>query len=260
MAQDKQYDPAQSQSVDFPGKDFLRHDLYPAISAAQTPSLKQPDKVVLITGAGRGIGRATALQYAHAGVASIVLCARTTSQLDEVESEIKKIDGNIRVLKFPLDVTDDAAVKACTDEVRSKEKRLDVLINNAGASSSWVPIGEGNPSDYWKAVSVNLKGPYLMLHFLLPLMQATAAEYGSKTAVVNMSTIGSLIVFPGISNYNIAKVALNSLTQFVNAEYGDKGVVAFAVHPGGVDTVMARSDETFDKVLNGRKYPIMLYS
>ncbi|KAJ4300964.1 hypothetical protein N0V90_003053 [Kalmusia sp. IMI 367209] len=235
----------------FPGREYLHHDIYPAISASQSPSLKQPGSVVLITGAGRGIGRATALQYAFADVASIVLCARTASQLDVVEAEIKKIKPTTRVHKFPLDVTDDAAVKQCASAVAETEGRLDVLINNAGTGAPLVPIADGSPSAYWGSIAVNVQGPYLMLHYLLPLLQATAAQHGTTSSVVNMTSIGAHTIYPGLSNYCIGKVALNTLTQFVDAEYGDKGVQAFALHPGGIETDMTKLDETFIKGLEG---------
>ncbi|KAF2441298.1 putative oxidoreductase ucpA [Karstenula rhodostoma CBS 690.94] len=225
----------------FPGRENLRHDIYPTISAAQTPSLKQPGKVALITGAGRGIGRATALQYARADVAAIILCARTASQLDEVQSEVHKINDSIRVHKFSLDVTEDAAVAHCAEEVKKTEGRLDVLV----------PISKGDPKRYWGSITVNVKGPYLFLHAFLPLLQITARKFNTITTVINMTSIGAHTVYPGLSEYSIGKVALNTLTQFVDAEYRDQGIQAFALHPGGIDTDMARSDETFIKGLDG---------
>lgn len=247
-------EPPASTGFFFPGRDHIRHDIYPAISASQTDSLKQPGKVILITGAGRGIGRAIALQFAHASVAAIILCARTPTQLDEVETSIKQIDPSIRVYKFSLDVTDDAAVSRCASEVTSKEGRLDVLINNAGTSSPWVPIAESDPTKYWNSISINVKGSYLFLHAFLPLLQSTADKYGGTASVVNMSSMGSHTRYPGMSDYTISKGALNTLTHFVDVEYGEKGVQAFAVHPGGVDTDLSKEDETFKKALDGREY------
>ncbi|KAK7181461.1 hypothetical protein DPSP01_013475 [Paraphaeosphaeria sporulosa] len=235
----------------FPGRENLRHDIYSTICAAQSSLLKQPRKVVLITGAGRGIGRATALQYAHADVSCIILCARTASQLDEVQSEIHNINESIRVHKFSMDVTDDSAVAHCAEEVQSTEGRLDVLVNNAGSSAPWVPISESDPERYWGSLTVNIKGPYLFLHAFLPLLKITARGYNTTTTVINMTSVGAHTVYPGLSEYCIGKVALNTLTQFVDAEYREHGIQAFAVHPGGIDTEMARSDETFIKGLEG---------
>jgi NAD(P)-dependent dehydrogenase (short-subunit alcohol dehydrogenase family) len=99
-------------------------DIYPAIDPTKT-DLSQPGKTVLITGGGRGIGRSTALRYAEAGVASIILCARTKSELGEVEQSIHNINSSIKVFKHQLDVTNDAQVA----QIAGSIEKLDVLIN-----------------------------------------------------------------------------------------------------------------------------------
>jgi len=223
----------------FPGMENLHSDIYPHISAVQTPSLKQKGKVILVTGSSRGIGRAIALQYAYAGVACIILCARSTSQLEEVERDIKMINGSIRVIMFPLDVGSEVDIKKCAREVQSKEGRLDVLINNAGFSAPWVPLAESDPQEWWQTFEVNVKGPYLMLHAFLPLLMSTAKGYGSIPGVINISSIGAHMTNIGASAYQISKLAVLRLTEFVTEEYGAQGVNAFSVHPGGVPTDMA---------------------
>jgi NAD(P)-dependent dehydrogenase (short-subunit alcohol dehydrogenase family) len=235
----------------FPGFENLRNDIYPSISASSTPALHQPGKIVLITGAGRGCGRAMALQYAHAGVAAIILVARTTSQLDEVESSIKSINDSIRVHKFSVDVTNEDAVSSLAETVKEKEGgRLDILVNNAGTGDPWVPLAESTPKDYWKTLEVNFKGPYLFLHAFLPLLVETAAKYSVGTNVVNVTSIGAVLVLPTASSYGTSKLALQRLTEFVNLEYGDKGVVAVGIHPGGVETALSKDVEA----MKGRKF------
>jgi len=223
----------------FVGMENLHNDIYPLIDASKNKNLNQSGKVVLITGAGRGIGRAIALQYAHAQVTSIILCARTSSELDEVESEIKKINSSVKVTKFRLDVTSESAVKSCADSVKKNEGRLDILINNAGASEPWIPLGESKPSNWWNTFEVNLKGPYLLLHAFLPLLMETAKANKSVVDVVNVSSIGAHVVAPGASGYDISKLALCRLTEFVNVEYGMEGVNVISMHPGGVLTKLA---------------------
>jgi NAD(P)-dependent dehydrogenase (short-subunit alcohol dehydrogenase family) len=216
--------------------------------------------VVLITGAGRGIGRAIAIQYAHAGVASIILCARTVSELDEVESQITSIDEKIRVHKHTIDVTSESAVSRLAEEIASKEGgRLDVLIStytkvvlettnpnipqdNAGASAPWLLLTDSEPKDWWNTFEVNLKGPFLFLHSFLPLLTATAEKQKTTVNVVNVSSIGAHVVSPSVSAYQISKLAVLRLSEFVDAEYGDKGVEAVGVHPGGVLTVLAAQE------------------
>jgi NAD(P)-dependent dehydrogenase (short-subunit alcohol dehydrogenase family) len=222
----------------FPGVSNLHGDIYPAINASINPSLSQPGKVVLITGAGRGIGRSIALQYAHASVAGLILCARTLHQLDEVEALIKSTNYNIRVLKLVADVTREEDVNMCVEAVKVGFGRLDILVNNAGYSAPWVSITDGKPSEWWNNLEVNLKGPYLFLHAFLPLLVETAMKTRTVVDVVNMSSIGAHAIVSGASAYQISKLALCRLTEFVNVEYGEKGVNAITLHPGGVLTEM----------------------
>jgi NAD(P)-dependent dehydrogenase (short-subunit alcohol dehydrogenase family) len=229
----------------FVGTQNLQNDLYPAITASSTPALQQPGKVVLITGAGRGIGRAIALQYAHASVAAIILCARTTSELDEVESSIKTINAAVKVYKHTVDVTSPTAVSDLASTVKNNEGgRLDVLVNNAGASAPWIPLTDSDPATWWNTFEVNLKGPFLFLHAFLPLLTATAEKKNTAVHVVNVSSIGAHIVSPGASAYQISKLAVLRLCEFVKAEYGDKGVEAVGVHPGGVLTALSEKMES----------------
>jgi NAD(P)-dependent dehydrogenase (short-subunit alcohol dehydrogenase family) len=215
----------------------LHNDVYPLIDPTKS-NLSQTSKVVLITGAGRGIGRSIALQYARSGVACIILCARTTSQLDEVEVSIKQISSSIKVRKFTLDITDAAQVSIVAKTVKQEEGRLDILVNNAAVGEAWVPITESNPEEWWKSWEVGIKGTYLMLHALLPLMVDTATTAGSVN-VVNIVSIGAHQIIPGASAYQTFKLAQLRLGEFIVTEYADKGVNCFSVHPGGVLTEMS---------------------
>jgi NAD(P)-dependent dehydrogenase (short-subunit alcohol dehydrogenase family) len=225
----------------FPGLENLHNDIYPSISPAQTPSLKQPGKVVLVTGASRGIGRAIALQYAHASVATLILVARSASNLSSLEKEIATIDSKIKVLTFAIDVSNADAVKTLADKVNSQEGRLDILINNAGADSPWVPLSQTEPASWWSTAEISLKAPYLFCQALLPLLTKTAKTQG-KVDVINMSSIGAHILMPGASAYQTSKFALLRLTEFVDLESAGQGVVAFGMHPGGVVTDMSRDN------------------
>ncbi|KAF2028885.1 putative oxidoreductase ucpA, partial [Setomelanomma holmii] len=223
---------------------------YPTISPASNTALHQPDKVVLVTGAGRGIGRSIVLQYAHAGVACIILCARTGSELNEVESAIKEITPEVRILKYTIDATSEEGVANIAQEVEEKEGRLDILINNAGYSSPWVPIASTNPTSWWSTFEVNLKAPYLFLHAFLPLLTATAEKYGKGANVINLSSVGAHVVMPDASAYQTSKFAVLRLGEFVHAEYSAKGVTCVAVNPGGVPTALSTQEERLKPFLN----------
>lgn len=235
--------PPPETGYSFPGLENLHNDIYPAISAAQTPSLKQPGKVVLITGAGRGIGRSIALQYAYASVSTIILCSRTASQLDSVEAEIKKINESVNVKKLNIDVADEEAVRLSAETVKRDLGRLDILINNAGVNPPWAPLADTKPSDWWRTVEINLKGPYLFTQKFLPLMIETAEKNKTVVHLLNMSSIGATFALPTSSAYNLSKASLVRLTDFTHAEYGNKGVVAVSVHPGGVETELSKNED-----------------
>ncbi len=219
----------------------IHHDINSSTDPTKS-NLTQPSKVVLITGAGRGIGRSIALKYAQSGVASIIICARTSSELDEVEQSVNKLNPAVKVRKLPLDITNDSQVAAAAETVRNGEGRLDVLINNAGVSDPWVPISESNTEEYWRTWVVHIKGTYLMLHAFLPLMVQTAAVTGTVD-VVNVTSIGAHILMPGASAYQASKLALLRLGEFVEVEYAAKGVNCFSIHPGGVPTEMTKGIE-----------------
>lgn len=241
----------------FVGLENLHNDIYPAISAQETISLHQPDKVVLITGAGRGIGRAIALQYAYAKVASIILCARTASQLDEVASAIKTIDNGVRVHKYSVDVTSESAIAALAEDIAKNEDRLDILVNNAGYSARWTPLHLSEPSDWWRSFEVNLKGPYLLTRAFLPLLLRTAETTG-HVDVVNLASIGAHQVNDVASNYTMSKLAVCRLTENIDVGYGDKGVSAISVNPGGVETELASQEIDILKPCKSLQYTVLM--
>lgn len=220
----------------------LHNDIYLAIDPTKS-DLSHTSKVVLITGAGRGIGRSIALRYAESGVACLILCARTTSQLDETEVAIQKINSTIKIRKLPVDITDAAQVSAISATVKNEEGRLDILVNNAGISEAWVPLAESDPLEYWRTWEVTVKGTYQMLHAFLPLLVDTAAAIKSNVNIVNIVSIGAHNLLPGASAYGTSRLALLRLGEFVDAEYGGKGVNCFSVHPGGVMTEMSSGND-----------------
>lgn len=219
----------------------LHHDISTSTDPTKS-DLSQPYKVVLITGAGRGIGRSIALRYAESGVACIIICARTSSQLDEVEQAIKNINSNVKVRKLVIDITDEKQVALAAEQVK-EEGRLDVLVNNAGVSCPWVPIIESEVDGYWNVWEVHLKGTYLMLRTFLLLLIETAAAQKRQVDIVNVTSIGAHLTFPGASAYQTAKFAVLRLTEFVCAEYEKQGVNCVALHPGGVVTEMSKKNK-----------------
>lgn len=218
------------------------HDTYDAISPRH---LDLAGKAVFITGASRSIGRAIAVAYAQAGVAFLALSAR--GSMDGTIEAVKKAAAEANkpaptLLPLKIDTADQASVDAAVQAVAAalKGKPLDILVNNAGALEPITPIDKSDPVDWWNTFEVNVKGLYLACRAVLPLLLATAADgtVGNRT-IVNLTSIGGILLLPGMSGYNTSKLAVCRLTEFLALEYADEKLVTFAVHPGGVVSDMS---------------------
>ncbi|KAL1800971.1 hypothetical protein ACET3X_001313 [Alternaria dauci] len=224
-----------------PGSNFTpteRHDTYSYIAPANA---NLSGKHVLITGASKGVGRATAISYAKAGASCIALGAR--SSLSDVISEVQSAAKHAghpepQVLALNLDVTSKDSVDTAVEEVAEKFKgRLDVLVNNAGSLAPFAGIPDSDPDAWWGDYEVSVKGPYLVTRACWSLLLA-----GSKI-IINLTSIGALMVVPQSSSYGPAKLASLRFTEFIAQDHGESkdGMVAIAVHPGGVQTELALS-------------------
>jgi NAD(P)-dependent dehydrogenase (short-subunit alcohol dehydrogenase family) len=194
-------------------------------------------KSVLITGASKGVGRTTALSFAKAGASTIIIGAR--SSLDSLVSDIKSAAQNAKraepkVIQLKLDVTDETSVEAAAKLVGKETKSLDILINNAGYLENWLPIADSNPEEWWKSFTTNVKGPYLMTRAFIPLLLASSTK-----VIMNITSVGAHVLFPGASAYQTSKLSLCRFSEFTATEYGDKGLIVMAAHPGGVKTELA---------------------
>lgn len=158
----------------------------------------------MITGASRGIGRATALSYARAGASGIAVAARSSEALEELENAISKLPRGDRpapkVLKINCDVTNDESIEDAERVVRSTFGRLDILINNAGTSEPMLPILDSDPDTWWNTWVVNMRGPYLMTRTFLPLL--LESEDGHKI-IINMSSVGAVWMSTNLSSYQV---------------------------------------------------------
>ncbi|KAH9915673.1 NAD-P-binding protein [Fomitopsis serialis] len=222
--------------------DNLHHDVYSAIDPRGVLKDSCQGKSVLVTGAGRGIGKAIAVAFALAGASNIVLTARSQSELESARDDIlsaPQLSAPPKVLVQVTDVTSEDSVKALFDVLAREGVHIDVLVNNAGYLEKTVPVHAADPSEWWKTWEVNIKGTFLPTHYLLKSVFTTNTTAPTPITIICTSSVGGLRTRPGFSGYQTTKTAINRFAEFLHAEYGEKGVRAFAYHPGGVLTKLA---------------------
>ena len=196
----------------------------------------KPQRVALVTGAGRGIGRATAVRLSGMGYA-VGLVARTRSQLDETAA---LCGGPTRVIAG--DVADAKGVAAAIDETVAAFGRLDVLISNAGVAPL-VPLAEMTDEQIAATIDTNLTATIRFARAAWPHLAA------SKGVIVNVSSESARDPFPGFSVYGAAKAGVNLFTKALAKEGAAAGVRVYAVAPAGVETALLRS------IVSAEAYP-----
>lgn len=187
-------------------------------------------RVTLVTGAGRGLGRAMALRLAADG-AHVAVVARTASELAETVRLVVEAGGRARA--FVADVTDADAVARLVDDVERDVGPIDVLVNNAGHGGTPGPVWTLDPDEWWTTQTVNLRGPFLCMRAVLARM---VARHSGR--VVNVSSRAGNVAIPHASAYATSKTALTRLTEIAAAEARPYGVYVFAIEPGTVRTAM----------------------
>lgn len=198
---------------------------------SDTPSPRAlAGQVAVVTGGGRGIGRAIAQGLAGAG-ATVAVVARSADELAETVRMIEEAGG--RALALPADVADRAAVEGAVARVEAELGPVDLLVNNAGLLQ---PIGlawEVDPDAWWRCVEVNLRGPYLCARAVLPGMVTRR-----RGRIVNLASVAAVRPIPDGTAYASSKAALVRLTDSLAAEVREFGIAVFAVDPGSVATGM----------------------
>jgi NAD(P)-dependent dehydrogenase (short-subunit alcohol dehydrogenase family) len=193
----------------------------------------------LVTGAGRGIGKAIALALAAAG-ARVVLTARTKRELDQTLAEIESAGG--QGLAVPADVSDPAAVASLVEQAEPSVGPISVLVNNAGVIGPIGLLWEVDPDAWWRNLEINLRGPFLCTRALLPGMISRG-----RGRIANLVSGAAKGPIADATAYGASKTALVRVTESLARELGGCGVSIFSIDPGQVDTGMheflARSPE-----------------
>lgn len=186
-------------------------------------------KVAVVIGGGRGIGQATALKLAAAG-ASVVVAARTGSELAAVVAEITARSGHAKAHVVDVTRSDDVATLA--SEMRDTYGRVDILVNSAGVSL--IASLDATSEEQWDlVVDTNLKGPYLCVRAMLDLLRAS-----SSAQVVNVASKVGLTGHELVTAYTAAKAGLIGFGRALAQELGPDNIRVTTICPGPVDTPM----------------------
>lgn len=187
-------------------------------------------RTAIVTGSGRGIGRALAVEFARQG-ANVVICARREGDLSETAAIIAKEGGS--VLSVPTDVSKRAQVDRLVRKTIKAFGRIDVLFNNAASFRALGAVWEVDPETWWRDVTTNDLGPFLCTRAVLPHMMKT-----DEGVIINMNGGGALTYLTGGSGYGCSKAFLLRLTETLAKELEKEGsnVIVVAIGPGFVHT------------------------
>lgn len=212
------------------------------------------DEVAVVTGGGRGIGRAIAESLAAQG-AAVALLGRDETRLDEAATNIQRQGG--RALAVRCDVTVGDNVRSALVTAEKELGPVSLLVNNAGLGDGGL-LWEMDVEDWWRVQEVNLKGPLLATHAVLPGMLARG-----RGRIINVGSFAGNSASPGGSAYSTSKTALLRLTEGTAADVAGRGIYAFCISPGFVwtdmghayDAALRASDPDFKGMDDAWVYP-----
>src|SRR5438270_2380926 len=189
------------------------------------------NKTALVTGASRGIGRAIAKRLASDGAHVFVHYNRSSNEADSLVAQIAQDGGSAEAVAANLEDVD--AVNRLIADIKARlgNRKLDVLVNNAGIIDH-VALGESDGSALDRLLAVNVRAPFQLTSGLI-------GSLADDARVLFTSSIVAKTVFPGISAYALTKGAIDTLTRYLAAELGERGIRVNAIAPGAIDTEMA---------------------
>jgi 3-oxoacyl-[acyl-carrier protein] reductase len=187
------------------------------------------NNIAVVTGAGRGIGRAIALKFAAEG-ADVVCVSRTQENSEKVATEVRALGR--KAWAFAVDVADSVAVVAAAEKILADCGKVDILVNNAGVTRDGL-VMRMSDADWDTVLNTNLKGAFL---FTKAFSRGFAKQRSGR--IINVSSVIGLIGNPGQSNYAASKAGLFGFTQSVAREFASRGITANCIAPGFIETDM----------------------
>lgn len=187
------------------------------------------NQIAVVTGGGRGIGRAIALKFAAEG-ADVVVVSRTAANSEKVAEEIRALGR--RAWAFAVDVADSAAVTAAAEQILAATERVDILVNNAGVTRDGL-LMRMSDEDWDTVLDTNLKGAFLVTK---AFFRTFARQRSGR--ILNISSVIGLIGNPGQCNYAASKAGLIGFSQSVARELASRGVTVNVIAPGFIETDM----------------------
>ncbi|RLD23169.1 MAG: short-chain dehydrogenase [Bacteroidetes bacterium] len=200
------------------------------------------EKVALVTGASKGIGKAIAIALGQAG-AKVVISSRKQEVLDSVAEEMK-LDG-IEVYPIAGQVGEKESMENLVELAIAKYGRIDILVNNAATNPVFGPLLETDDNAFNKIMQVNLKGIFDLAKLVQPVMVSNGGG-----SIINISSIGGLSPEAMLGIYSVSKAALISLTKVMAKEWGPDGVRANVICPGLIKTKFSEALWSNEKMLH----------
>ena len=187
------------------------------------------NKLVIITGATSGIGKATSVKLASMKY-NLIITGRRESRLEELASELENLHG-VKVRALTFDIRDNLQTEKAIDSLTEEWTNIDILINNAGLAAGADPIQEGLLSDWNQMIDTNIKGLLYISKLIIPLMIARG-----KGHIVNISSIAGKEVYANGNVYCASKHAVEAITKGMRIDLLKHGIKVSSVSPGMVDT------------------------